>query len=475
MIIGVDVSKYNLGWSPDKAVKPISFVIQRASWSLYKDTGFDALLPEVLKIPIRGAYHYYSSGVPWKDQANLFLSITKNKGFHFYVVDYERAYNELSKRTIAEVAEMVSYIKGVTKQRCLVYFSPSIYNESIKPFGYDTWAKAQEIWIAQYPYTETQTPPTQTPAIPDGLPWRIWQYGGGDVNNTAGRHAGADYGGGLVGIDLNCWHGTDADLLAWAGVKDAPVVAPTPTEPPIVIPIPPQTLGLYQFAQINYWQRPGGGPLTLPMSRVRILGDNLCRFDWSYIEPIVATLNISNKAAPGKISAPNWGPSKGLDGNVIKWIGLLWPGRNVVRIAEIVDGWGRVDGVPLSSISTINQWDNPDVVHMIYDYNKKSGYGEMAKPVYIPIIRDNKSWWVSMDKIISIDVQLPKAIKVTANPGVNIRAMPTVASAILAAAKIGSSLIVTQVVIGRGGLWGAVTTGWVALRYNGVNLTDWKI
>lgn len=39
MIIGVDISKYNLGWNPDKAVKPISFVIQRASWASYKDSG----------------------------------------------------------------------------------------------------------------------------------------------------------------------------------------------------------------------------------------------------------------------------------------------------------------------------------------------------------------------------------------------------------------------------------------------------
>lgn len=98
------------------------------------------------KIPIRGAYHYYSSGVPWKAQADLFLATTKGKGFHFYCVDYERAYNTLNNRTIAEVAEMVKYIKAQTglKLKCMVYFSPSIYNESILPYGYDAWNAQQE-------------------------------------------------------------------------------------------------------------------------------------------------------------------------------------------------------------------------------------------------------------------------------------------------------------------------------------------
>ncbi len=473
MIIGVDVSKYNLGWSPDKATKPISFVVQRASWSLYKDEGFDALLPQVLKIPIRGAYHYYSSGVPWKAQADLFLSVTKGKGFHFYVVDYERAYNTLNARTIAEVSEMVKYIKSQTGQRCMVYFSPSIYNESIKPFGYGLWAHQQDIWIAQYPWTLTQTPPTSTPAIPDNLPWRIWQYGGGDVNYTAGRHAGADYGGGLVGIDLNYFNGTEAELLAWAGVTDVPVVIPTPADPPTPQPAP--LSGLYQFDPVNYWQRPGGGPLTLPMSRVRKLGNNLYPLDWRYLEPIIARLNPTNKAAPGKIAAPNWGPSKGLDGNIIKWIGLLWPGRNVVRISEIVEGWGKVEGVTLSSVGTVNPYDNPDTVHLIYDWNKKSGYGEMNKPVYIPIIRDPGPWWVDMTKLVSIDGQLPKTVKITASPGLNIRANPTTASAIVGAARTGSLLTVTQVVTGKGGLWGKVSSGWIALRNMGANLTDWKV
>lgn len=54
------------------------------------------------------------------------------------------------------------------------------------------------------------------------------------------------------------------------------------------------------------------------------------------------------------ISAPDWGPSKGLDGDKIRWIGLIWPGRNVVRVDEIVDDWGLIQGaiLPLILINT---------------------------------------------------------------------------------------------------------------------------
>jgi len=485
MIVGVDISKYNLGWNPDKALKPIAFVIQRASWSLYKDSGFDALLPEAQKVAIRGAYHYYSSGVPWKAQADLFLATVKGKGFHFYVVDYERAYNALSARTIAEVSEMVKYIKAQTGQRCMVYFSPSIYNESIKPFGYGLWAHQQDIWIAQYPWTLTQTPPSQSPAIPDGLPWKIWQYGGGDVNFTAGRHAGADYGGGLVGMDLNYFNGSKADMMNWAGVTDAPVVVPAPIEPPVVVqtpvdpptgnPVPAktQTSGLYQFAAVNYWKRPGGGPLVLPMSRVRGKADNMSRYAWSVLKLIITALNPTNAAAVNQVSAADWGPSKGLDGDYIKWIGLLWPGRNIVKILEIVDGYGRVDGRPLDSAQTINANDNPDLVHKVYDYNKSNGWGERAKPVYVPIL--GGPWWVDLNNLVSVDSLLPKTVRVTSIGGLNVRANPTTAAPVVRGLWFGQNVTVTQVGIGRGGIWGKIDGGWIALRYNGANLTSWAI
>lgn len=233
-VIGIDISKYNYGWTPDKATKPIEFVIQRSSWASYKDEKFDLLLPEVQKIPVRGVYHYYSSGVSWQYQANLMMDIVKDKGFHFYVVDYEGAYNVLNRRTTAEIYEFVKYVKAQTGKKCLVYFNQNIYNLYIKAYGYENWANQQDIWFAQYPLTLTQTPPYSAPKLPTGLDtWKFWQYGGGDVNFTAGRHAGADYGGGLQGMDLNYWNGTKDEMYSYFDVTTAP---PVPVEPPVVIP-----------------------------------------------------------------------------------------------------------------------------------------------------------------------------------------------------------------------------------------------
>ena len=213
-IIGVDVSKYNIGWNPDKATKHIDFVVQRASWAGYADEKFLALNEQVSKIPIRGAYHYYSSALPWTKQVAVFLKTTMGKGFTFYALDYERSYNNLNKRTIAEASEFVKFVKAQTGKPCLFYFSPSIYIEFIRPFGYTNWLNKQDIWVAQYPKTLTQTPPTQQPSMSKEIThWDFWQYGGGDVNFTAGRHAGADYGGGLVGIDLNYFGGTPQQLV----------------------------------------------------------------------------------------------------------------------------------------------------------------------------------------------------------------------------------------------------------------------
>lgn len=220
--IGVDVSKYNYGWNPDYTKKPISFVIQRASWSMYKDEKFDEIYKQVVKIPIRGAYHYYSTGVKWIDQANLFLSIVKDLSFHFYVLDYEKAYNNINAKSMAEVYEFIKYIKQQTGKKCLIYFNPDVYNTGIKAFGYEKWANEQDVWIAQYPWTLTEEITQKYPALPSGLNnWKIWQYGGGDINFTAGRNAGENYGGGLKGIDLNKYNGTLEDMKYWLSINES--------------------------------------------------------------------------------------------------------------------------------------------------------------------------------------------------------------------------------------------------------------
>lgn len=249
MNVGVDVSKYNIGWNPDAAQRDISFVIQRASWSMYKDEKFDEMYKQVAKIPIRGAYHYYSSGVNWKLQADMFLNIVSEKNFHFYVLDYEKAFNNLTARTTAEVAEFVKYIKDKSNKICMIYFNQDVYNTAIKAFGYDNWANQQDVWIAQYPWTLTETISQNKPYMPSGLKnWKIWQYGGGDIAYTAGRYAGANYGGGLQGIDLNTYNGSIAEMRSWLGLEK---------DPPIIPPINNHTIAVVAKSNMNVRSGPG--------------------------------------------------------------------------------------------------------------------------------------------------------------------------------------------------------------------------
>jgi hypothetical protein len=250
----------------------------------------------------------------------------------------------------------------------------------------------------------------------------------------------------------------------------------TPGEP--TVPVQPEVTpkiepadgpsNLYTFAQNNYWARPGGGPLVLPMSRVRGKADNMSKFLWSALKHELEKLNPTNaKDAIAKISADDWGPTKGLDGKYIKWIGLLWPGRNIVKVSEIIDGYGRVDGVALGSVS-VNAYDNPELVSLVYDYHITNGYGERKRPIYVPII--GGPWWIKMDTLFSVDVQLPKKVKVLA--AMNLRNAPM---GDVIGNQPSGEVVITGVKLGKGGIWGKVAGGWIALRYKDKNMTDWKI
>jgi len=169
-----------------------------------------------------------------------------------------------------------------------------------------------------------------------------------------------------------------------------------------------------------------------------------------------------------------------LEGDKIKWIGLLWPGRNVVKIEEVVvdnpsgsGNWGRVEGLPLDQISTLNASDFPNLVHSVYDYNKTNGWGDRSSPVYVPII--GGPWWVQMDKLVSVDSQLPKIVKIRAFPRLNLRAGAGLDKAIIGYKYYGESVTVDQVMLAKGGIWGKVSGGWIALRQGATNWTDWKI
>lgn len=460
--IGVDVSKYNLGWDPDRATKRIDFVIQRSSWAGYKDEQFDAIYTQVIKVPIRGAYHYYSSGVHWRVQADLFLNITRDRGFHFFVLDYETAYNNLDGRTIAEAAEFVKYIKEQTGKRCLLYFSPNVYSTYIKPFGYANWCNQQDIWMAQYPWTLTQEPPYYAPKLPTGLAnWNIWQYGGGDVNYTAGRHAGADYGGGTVGIDLNYYNGTAADMLAWASASTAPIV------PPVV---PQSSIG---------WLKPryvANGPAIIAGSDAPKANHPTIALD-DPAQTWLLAINNNDSDVWKLWTAPDVGPSKGINDNgKLIYIVAGWSG-NIVKMIGRSGSWVKVESIPARlPYPTVNHKTAPWLVH------KMTTVSSSNKFITYPL-RPNglPSAWDSLyDPLLSVsgDFWLPAewlSTAATLNTGVNIRSGPGLSYPIVGGLVKGTRITpLTMVEDGAGNRWAQISTGrWCCVRYGGNMYTDW--
>lgn len=482
--IGLDVSKYNIGWDPDRAVKPIHFVIQRASWSVYKDEKFDQILPCVAKVPIRGAYHYYSSNVPWKSQADLFLSVTSAKGFHFYVVDYERAYNVLSTRTIAEVSEFVKYVKEKTGKRCMIYFSPDIFKVDIKPYGYANWANQQDVWIAQYPWSPTQVPVVTAPAMPTGLTtWKIWQYGGADIANSAGRLAGPDYGGGLAGIDLNCFNGTVEEMMAWANSTEtsAPVPTPTPVPTPLPVPIPspnpmPETLkfGILKPRYVH------AGPAI-------IAGSDAPQANHPTIalgipeQAFIKALNNNDAGIWALFVAANVGPTKGMNqNNKMVYIPAGWSG-NVVKILEEKNGWTRVDSIDLSKgapfASDYSHTKTPHLIHKMTTVNINGDYisyplknGQISPwdKLMDPLFSENGQFWIPSEWILDF---------ATLNRAVNVRTGPGTTFGVVGGMPGGSKLSISTVAMdGQENFWGSIAPGrWCCLRYYGVMYSDWTL
>ena len=409
---------------------------------------------------VRFPYFVYN---PWVNGAANYAWLSANlpAGVKVIAVDLEVRMSGYSASTYAsEVAKFLDL--------CKPHWKVIIYTAQWFLPALAYWPKI-DYWWAQYPDTATYfknvktwndlktdldklSQPMNAGAIPGTL--KMWQFTGDALLLPGSTRA----------MDVSIFFGTEQQLASYFGQVVTPAAS----------------AGLYTFNAVNYFPRPGGGPLTLAMSRQHKLGDNMTSIPWTTLKPVLTMLNPSNPAAVALISKPDWGPSKGLDGAMIKWIGLLWPGRNIVKIEEVVDNvpagsgkWGRVEGIPLAQLSTLNTYNNPNLVHMVYDYNKTNGWGDRANPVYVPII--GGPWWVQMSNLVSVDSQLPKVVKIRAFPRLNFRSGPGVDKSIIGYKYYGESVTVEQVTLGKGGIWGSVSGGWIALRQNGTNWTDWKI
>ena len=210
---GIDLSKHNGSFDPYSAVKPIDFVIQRLSWAMNPDEKITEIFRGVSQFERRLAYHYYSTGAPWKDQANLFLDMQVGKKFKCLIVDYEHLYNNLNRKTAEDLEKFLWYlVEQRPGKKVIGYSGTYVYRDFI---AYYVDLSMFDWWMARYPWIPA--PQTGKPKYPLGLtyvkrPWKKWQYsktGKGSLYGCASRY-----------VDLNVFNGTVEELETWLGMDE---------------------------------------------------------------------------------------------------------------------------------------------------------------------------------------------------------------------------------------------------------------
>jgi GH25 family lysozyme M1 (1,4-beta-N-acetylmuramidase) len=195
---GIDISKWDTYYTPKQ---PVDFVIQRLSYGLMKDERIVELTPPTLAAPVKGAYHYYSSGSPWKSQMDFFLGLANGR-YDFLCLDVEKSYNSASSAFISGVADSLAYLAA--QKPVVLYVNPDTWGTWLLPV--QNQLLKFDIWLAQYYFVRTASNPTVPKSMTQG--WKFWQWS--DIG------PGAAYGVGSKSLDLNVFNGTANDLQAWA-------------------------------------------------------------------------------------------------------------------------------------------------------------------------------------------------------------------------------------------------------------------
>lgn len=223
---GIDISKHDKGFNPSNTNKQLDFIAQRTSYRLTKDELFDAMVPFVMQVPIRIAYHYYNFGYSgdgtWQDQVNFMASIIRGFPFHATAWDFEGAYNVLSRQAAVNSYYAIKELEQKTGMPSFLYTSLSLYNEYIYPtIASDglNW-NSVPLWLAQWLLTPD---PNKNPSTPKGraglaLPWDIWQYTDkGDDYGTVRNYP----------TDLNVYNGTVGEMMTRLNVDGETPPPPT--------------------------------------------------------------------------------------------------------------------------------------------------------------------------------------------------------------------------------------------------------
>lgn len=197
MLLGIDVSHYQgtVDWNAVAAAGN-SFAFTKATESsTITDQYFAKNWPAMKSAGLlRGAYHFFRTGVDPSAQAKLFLSVVKpSAGDLPAVLDIEVAGSASNSAIISGISVWLDTVAQAIGRPPIIYTSPGFWNAHMNnQFG------SYPLWIAHYTSAAN-------PTIPNG--WKtytFWQYTqSGQVNGVSGS------------VDRNRFNG---DLAALQGL-----------------------------------------------------------------------------------------------------------------------------------------------------------------------------------------------------------------------------------------------------------------
>ena len=224
---GIDICSWETFYRPvDNPPRPVDFAIQRTSYGLIEDSQFRSMQPGIMQAPVKGAYHYPSSAIPWKAQADFHIDLLGGK-YDFFAWDPEKGYNGNTTAFIDGICPSIEYIAKTTKLPGLFYTNPDMWGTWFKPIQNDIiylFSRTDiniKLWVAHYwwiPNPDAQ-PNYWKVAGAANMPqdWLMWQY---DCNGQGGK--GKQYGVGSAGLDLSVFNGNADALHKWLGNAQIP-------------------------------------------------------------------------------------------------------------------------------------------------------------------------------------------------------------------------------------------------------------
>lgn len=215
---GLDLSKYDLYFKPEEATGQLDFVVQRVSYGITRDEAFMNLVGGVMDVPIRGGYHYLSSWQSWRLQADKYLEYVAPYEYHFHNCDFESAFNTMSFAYARMAWDWIHYVEDKTGKPTLLYTSPSLYNQWIRPTQRIVDWNTVDLWTAQWFNAPN---PNGTPTMPIGRTagWKLWQY----TDRADGRLYGVAR---PAACDLDVFNGTVEQMKGWLNVNSEPIPQP---------------------------------------------------------------------------------------------------------------------------------------------------------------------------------------------------------------------------------------------------------